>query len=92
MIGSGIAHGPSGEDWSAWSIIPILPVEGSEQGQPVTISWHDRAVKYALFNLQVATDQTFSNIVLDVETPSSSHEVSNIDVTIEHFWRVRGKN
>lgn len=57
----------------------------------VTLSWYT-GMNATAYNLQVATDENFSNIVTNADNLTQlSYGLTNL-ATSSYFWRVRGKN
>lgn len=88
FVGDVIAGQAAGAD--LWGEMAI-PIQNSTIDQPLTLAWESFAAS-AIYNLQVASDQLFSNIVIDIETADTSHETNDLDLTTQHYWRVRGHN
>jgi len=79
-------------EWVSGSAGPTLttPAEGSTVTiiTGVTFSWS--AVENAvLYQLQVATDSGFTNLVADVLTSETSYEATNLAGGMHYYWRVR---
>jgi|GEM_PF-5432014 hypothetical protein len=56
-----------------------------------TFSWFN--VQYSdSFNIQIAMDDFFSNLVVDSTVADTSVAVSNLNYSTNYFWRVRAKN
>ena len=59
--------------------------------QNVTLSWHT-GMNATSYNLQVATDESFSNVITNVDDLTQlNYQLTNL-TTNNYFWRVRGKN
>jgi hypothetical protein len=83
-------------DLSETPIVPAIlsPADQSQvnQAQPVTLSWVPQGL-VGSFDLQLATDAAFSNLVLDTNgLGSSSFAWQNPIINTQIFWRVRAVN
>jgi len=59
--------------------------------QTVTLSWYT-GMNATAYNLQVATDENFNNIIKNVDDLTQlSYQLTNL-TTNTYYWRVRGKN
>jgi len=73
--------------------VPILISPSSGSGgisRPTTLTW-GAVIGAILYNLQVATDREFTNVVVDVETENTSFEVNTLAPSTKYYWRVRAK-
>ena len=79
--------------WEANFIIPELLSVSAGFGnvsRPANFTWRE-VTGAILYNLQVATDVGFTNVVVDVETIETSFEVNTLAPSTKYFWRVRAK-
>jgi photosystem II stability/assembly factor-like uncharacterized protein len=62
--------------------------ESTDQSTTLTLSWNsvDNVDSY---DLQVSTSDDFATTVVDVNTTSTSYEVTGLNYNDEYFWRVR---
>ncbi|HUF08791.1 MAG TPA: T9SS type A sorting domain-containing protein, partial [Rhodothermales bacterium] len=91
------------ENWSAaWSfttgsgtpdkVTLVAPIDGSTNvALELMLSWN-QALKADAYDLQVATDNQFSNVVLDVGTSGTSLMMDELIHGQVYYWRVRGTN
>jgi len=76
------------------SAIPVLflPANGSNPASgDVTCEW-DAAANATSYELQVATDAGFTDIVDDVLTPGTSQLISGLILGTPYYWRVKSSN
>ncbi len=71
----------------------ISPEDGTESLQrTVELHWGE-TVRTNSYNLQVATDEDFSNLIVDEEElTSTSYEVTNLEFRTTYYWRASGTN
>jgi hypothetical protein len=71
----------------------IEPVDDANNVSIVpTLVWED-VDQAASYDLEIATDANFSNVVYSTTTEDASHVVqAQLDVTTTHFWRVSASN
>jgi hypothetical protein len=70
------------------------PADQSEvdQAEPVTLTWTPQGL-VGSFDLQVATDEGFGNLVVDTNgLGSASYALQNLLTNTQYFWRVRVVN
>ncbi len=68
---------------------PASPADGAT-GQPtsVTLSWSGTSLATS-YELQVATDNSFSNVVIDQTESGTSYTASGLSQGTTYYWRVR---
>lgn len=69
----------------------LTPAEGAEVEAPVTFSWTE-VTDAILYNIDIATDPQFSDLICTVTTESStitSAEMSGMPMGQKLYWRVR---
>jgi Leucine-rich repeat (LRR) protein len=60
----------------------------TEQPTNVSLKWTAIASASA-YELQLASDQNFSSIIVDKEVKSSSFQTSNLDNQVTYYWKVK---
>jgi len=58
---------------------------------PVALEWEEDS-NVAVYEVEIATDDEFSDIVVAVETKNTRYVAANLESNKQYFWRVRGKN
>ncbi|MFA6978909.1 MAG: T9SS type A sorting domain-containing protein [Ignavibacteriaceae bacterium] len=78
--------------------IPLAPVlltppNGSMNiAQNTTLNW-ESVLDASIFNLQVSTNQNFSNLIVDASNVvSPSYYLTNLGLNTMYYWRVNSKN
>ena len=91
------------ENWSAaWSfttgsgtpdtVTLVSPIDGATNVDlDLMLSWN-QALKADAYDLQVATDNGFNNIVVDAGTSGTSRMLTELVHGQVYYWRVRGTN
>lgn len=84
---------PSATAITPGSVSLIAPLDAATAVAPApTLSWN-AATDATSYDIQLATDAAFANIVIDQNTAASSYSVSpNLSYLTAYYWRVRGKN
>ena len=82
--------------WSeVWSVttesgILISPTDGSQSvSLPVTFIWN-AITDATIYNIQIANDINFTNIIVNAWTVDTSYETSDLEGLTDYYWRVRG--
>lgn len=74
-----------------WPILPAMN-ENVNQEEPVNMKWSPQGF-FADFDLQIATDSTFSNIVVDnSQVTGITYEFADPSAATTYYWRVRTNN
>ncbi len=64
------------------------PEDDTDVSRPVAFSWS--AITGAeLYQIQIATDSAFTNIVIDVQTINTTYEATTLLPGMRYYWRVR---
>ncbi|WP_282159772.1 reprolysin-like metallopeptidase [Ulvibacterium marinum] len=70
----------------------VSPADGStDTSTGIPLEWEENPL-YASYDIEVATDVAFSNIVESATVLSNSYLPSNLDNETTYFWRVKPKN
>ncbi len=97
------ANNTGAENWSeTWSfttgsgqpdkVTLVAPVDGATNvAINLTLSWN-QALKADSYDLQVATDLKFENLVVDTNTDETSQMMTTLIHGQVYYWRVRGTN
>ncbi|MFT3795612.1 reprolysin-like metallopeptidase [Flavobacterium sp.] len=60
-------------------------------GMNPTLEWNADPIASA-YDVEVATDVAFTNIIASAETPSNTYTVTGLEEATLYFWRVKPKN
>jgi hypothetical protein len=72
-----------------WELIHKSPSNGiSILELPFNIEWYPSPDATA-YQLQIASDAEFNNVVLDITTTETSYTVTELEFDITHYWRIR---
>ena len=72
-------------------VVLTAPANGASLQQPVNFTWN--AISNAInYEIQVATDAAFSNIVIAETVTATSYATQNLNNNTPYFWRVRAAN
>ncbi len=70
-------------------VILIGPLDGAiDVITPVTFTW-EAVIDAIAYELQIATDSSFSNIVYDEDTLDNTTANVNLSADTTYYWRVR---
>ncbi len=73
--------------------VPLLaPLDGAIDVATVQILEWETNPSYTAYDLEIATDVTFSNIIEATTVVGNSHMASNRENETTYFWRVKPKN
>ncbi|MFP9114951.1 reprolysin-like metallopeptidase [Flavobacterium sp. RHBU_3] len=73
-------------------LMAVYPEDGTTT-LPTTIAldWSTDLIASS-YQLQVATDEDFANIITEVSTTASNYTVSGLQEGTQYYWRVKGQN
>ncbi len=74
------------------SIVLISPLnEAIDVSKDLTLEWEDNG-RNTSYDIEVATDVTFTTIVESVTIIGTSYTPNNLENNVSYFWRVKPKN
>ncbi|MFP9098561.1 fibronectin type III domain-containing protein [Flavobacterium sp. RHBU_24] len=72
-------------------VVLTAPANGASLQQPVNFTWN--AISNAInYEIQVATDAAFSNIVIGETVTANSYATQSLENNTPYYWRVRATN
>lgn len=74
------------------SVVPVFPLNlAIDVSKDLTLEWEDND-RNTTYDVEVATDLTFTTIVEAVTTPNSFYTPNNLENNVSYFWRVKPRN